>query len=161
MAGRMGYLADRRGALRADPRLLLTNARSVLCVGMLYNTQRDTSLEGDQGWISRYAWGADYHDLLSARLEALVARLHAEWGAFDSKICVDTAPLLERALARRRRAGLARPQHLPHQRGDRIVVFPRRGAGFRGRGAGHAAAGPLRHLHALHRGLPDAGTRSV
>jgi epoxyqueuosine reductase len=104
MAGRMGYLADRRGALRADPRLLLGNARSVLCVGMLYNTHRDKSLADDQGYISRYAWGADYHEVLNSRLEALVERLHTEWGDFDSKICVDTAPLLERALARR--AGL-------------------------------------------------------
>lgn len=90
-AGEMGYLTDRRADLRADPRSLLPSARSVICVGKLYNSP------GPQAtWISRYAWGGDYHDVLRAGLERLARRLEpCEW-----KICVDTAPLLERAYAR-------------------------------------------------------------
>jgi len=104
MAGEMVYLTDRRGDLRSDPRTLLASARSILCVGKLYNTPHPHTAEIDsagRGWISRYAWGADYHDVLRQGLETLVERLseiHAE--PFEWKICVDTAPLLERSYAR-------------------------------------------------------------
>jgi epoxyqueuosine reductase len=102
-AGEMGYLTDRRGDLRADPRNLLPTVQSIVCVGKLYNTPyphtsyvRDTK----RGWISRYGWGADYHDVLRHGLEMLVSKIaesHQE--PFDWKICVDTAPLLERSYA--------------------------------------------------------------
>lgn len=95
----MRYLADHRARLRADPRLLLPSARSLLCVGKLYKTKELTALP-DRGRISNYAWGAgDYHDTLRAGLELLAAALLREWGKFEYKICVDTAPLLERVLA--------------------------------------------------------------
>lgn len=102
-AGEMGYLTDRRGDVRADPRNLLPTAQSIVCVGKLYNTPHPRSTEihdTKRGWISRYAWGADYHDVLRQGLEMLVRRiqeLHNE--PFDWKICVDTAPLLERSYA--------------------------------------------------------------
>ncbi len=57
--------------------------------------------EAERGWISRYAWGGDYHDVLRRDLEQLAAKLGAE---HEYKICVDTAPLLERSYARQ--AGL-------------------------------------------------------
>jgi epoxyqueuosine reductase len=51
--------------------------------------------------ISRYAWGPDYHDVLRAGLGRVAARIHEKAGIpFEWKICVDTAPLLERAYAR-------------------------------------------------------------
>jgi len=90
----MQYLTDHRARLREDPRLLMPSARSVLCLGKLYKTK------SIQGPISNYAWGAgDYHDTLRAGLERLAAALQAECGPFEFKICVDTAPLLERAIA--------------------------------------------------------------
>lgn len=104
MAGEMSYLTDRRGDLRSDPRNLLPEAKSIVCVGKLYNTGAPRSAEmtdTERGWISRYAWGADYHDVLRHGLERLVERIaevHRE--PFHSKICVDTAPLLERSYAR-------------------------------------------------------------
>jgi len=104
MAGEMGYLTDRRGDLRSDPRNLLASAQSILCVGKLYNTGHPHTPESDataQGWISRYAWGADYHDILRRDLELLVERLRKVYREpFEWKICVDTAPLLERSYAR-------------------------------------------------------------
>jgi epoxyqueuosine reductase len=74
----------------------------VICVGKLYNSPQPYSTkfhESELGWISRYAWGADYHDVLRRGLERLVERLQTH-RQFDYKICVDTAPLLERAYAR-------------------------------------------------------------
>jgi len=94
-AGEMGYLTDRRAELRRDPRRLLPSARSIICVGKLYNT----SPEQADPPISRYAWGSDYHDVLRGALEELVKRL-AGIQPFEWKICVDTAPLLERSYAR-------------------------------------------------------------
>jgi epoxyqueuosine reductase len=103
-AGEMGYLTDRRAALREDVCTLLPSARSILCVGKLYNGPQpySTELSGDDlAWISRYAWGGDYHELLRAGLQRVVNGLLARsTEPFEWKICVDTAPLLERAYAR-------------------------------------------------------------
>jgi len=103
-AGEMRYLTDRRAALRDDPRSLLPSARSIVCVGKLYNGPQPYSTRFDSdglGWISRYAWGQDYHDVLRQGLLRLANHLRAESSQpFEWKICVDTAPLLERAYAR-------------------------------------------------------------
>jgi epoxyqueuosine reductase len=102
-AGEMRYLTDGRAAVRADPRNLLPSARSVICAGKLYHTPWPYSTrfnEQERAWISRYAWGDDYHRVLRRGLELLAARLRERAGAFESRICVDTAPLLERTYAR-------------------------------------------------------------
>lgn len=104
-AADMQYLTDRRGPLRADPRHLLPSARTMLCVGKLYKTAGPASHQEappDHGWISRYAWGTrDYHDLLREQLESLIEDLRAALAEpFEHRICVDTAPLLERSYAR-------------------------------------------------------------
>ncbi len=107
-AGRMTYLEGHRAEVRSDPRQLLPTARSILCLGKLYNGPEPYSTEFDEpglGWISRYAWGRDYHDVIRSALKELVQRLGAAiQEPFDWKACVDTAPLLERAYAQR--AGL-------------------------------------------------------
>ncbi|MFM2126482.1 MAG: tRNA epoxyqueuosine(34) reductase QueG, partial [Acidobacteriota bacterium] len=67
------------------------------CLGKLYNTPAPS---GEHANISRYAWGsADYHDLLRAAMERMVGQL-SQHAVFEHKICVDTAPVLERSLAR-------------------------------------------------------------
>jgi epoxyqueuosine reductase len=103
MAASMSYLTDRRAEVRTDPRHLLPSARSIICVGKLYNGPQPYSTEFNQrerAWISRYAWGDDYHIVLRDGLKKLDRLLHHLAGGFDSKICVDTAPLLERSYAR-------------------------------------------------------------
>ncbi len=107
MAGKMGYLTDRRAEVRRDPRNLLAGARSVICVGKLYNSRPlggnvPPAAEG-RGVISRYARGRDYHDFMRTALEELAHKLLAI-EAFEWKVCVDTAPILERSYARQ--AGL-------------------------------------------------------
>jgi epoxyqueuosine reductase len=98
MAGEMLYLTDRRAEVRRDVRNLLPSARSVICLGKLYNYPTASPPPG-HAKISRYAWGEDYHGVLRAGLERMVKRLEAIQ-PFESKICVDTAPLLERTFAR-------------------------------------------------------------
>ena len=112
LAGPLGYMADHRSALREDPRRLMAAARSVLCVGLLYHTSGP-----ERHSVSRYAWGAgDYHDVMRAMLERVVAELQQEAGPFEHRICVDTAPLLERSLAREAGLGwIGRNTCLIHQ----------------------------------------------
>jgi epoxyqueuosine reductase len=105
-AGEMTYLTDRRAAVRNDPRNLLPSARSIVCAGKLYNGPQPYSTEFRQSelaWISRYAWGEDYHDTLRRGLQQMADRL-LQVEPFEYKICVDSAPLLERSYARQ--AGL-------------------------------------------------------
>jgi len=99
-AGEMRYMTDHRADVRRDPRNLLPTARSIVCVGKLYNTDAPHNASPGHGWISRYAWGADYHEILREGLERLLEKLKSAAGDFDHKICVDTAPLLERSYAR-------------------------------------------------------------
>ena len=103
MAGKMGYLTDRRADVRSDPRNLLPSAKSILCLGKLYNTDHPLSTDADpaEPWISRYAWGRDYHDVLREGMQSIIDQIQIRAGApFEYKLCVDTAPLLERSYAR-------------------------------------------------------------
>ena len=100
--GAMSYLEGRRGELRADPRGLLKAARSIVCVGQVYNADRPYSTACDdpaKGWVARYAWGQDYHLVLKNKLYELVAALREQVADLRYKVCVDTSPLLERAYA--------------------------------------------------------------
>ena len=103
-AGKMAYLTDRRAAVRDDPRNLLPGARSVIVVGKLYQTPWPHSTrfhDAECAWISRYAWGDDYHGVMRRGLERLDGLIHEAVGtALESRIYVDTAPLLERSYAR-------------------------------------------------------------
>lgn len=102
----MAWMA-RNVDLRADPRGLLPGARSALVVGLRYAPHRDEGeLPAESFWrgVARYARGRDYHELLRERLAAVALAVAAEFPASASRICVDTAPLLERELAAR--AGL-------------------------------------------------------
>jgi epoxyqueuosine reductase len=104
LAGGMGYLTDHRAGLREDPRHLLPSARSAVVVGKCYNTPLPLSSAAPdpaRGWVSRYAWGSDYHAAVRTGLEELERHLRADVGpALQARICVDTAPLLERSYGR-------------------------------------------------------------
>ncbi len=105
-AGEMKYLADPR---RSNPQRAMPGIQSAI-VGLLnYNTARplstDPALPIDyskpSGWISRYAWGDDYHDVLRERLYALVESLRERFAEpFEARAYVDTGPVQERVLAK-------------------------------------------------------------
>ncbi|MEP7364156.1 MAG: tRNA epoxyqueuosine(34) reductase QueG [Acidobacteriota bacterium] len=103
LAGAMAYLTDHRAELREDPRRLLEEARSIVCVARSYHGPQAYSTEftgAECAWISRYAWGQDYHGVMRQGLEQVAERLAVEWGTHQWRVCVDTAPLLERSYAR-------------------------------------------------------------
>jgi epoxyqueuosine reductase len=102
----MRYLTDHRADFRSHPESLLPGVSSVISVGLEYNGPEPRSLEftdPERAWISRYAWGEDYHTAIRGKLELLAGKL-LQIEDFRWRACVDTAPLLERSLARR--AGL-------------------------------------------------------
>jgi epoxyqueuosine reductase len=100
-AGTMAYL-ERRLSERLEPVSVLAGARSVVCVALNYFQGEPAP---DPSWtpVARYAWGRDYHDVMTPRLEALGQHLSKAAGA-RSRAYVDTGPVLERDLAAR--AGL-------------------------------------------------------
>lgn len=89
---------------RADPRLLLDGARTILCAGMNYHTPPRHTGAPAEGKISRYAWGDDYHDVLGNRLEALLAAIRERHPGINGKVYVDAGPVMEKSWAQR--AGL-------------------------------------------------------
>jgi len=101
-AGDMAYL-HRTADRRADVRHVMPSARTVIVTATVYNTDRPYSTERadrDRAQIARYAWGDDYHDVIGARLEALVAWMReASAEPFDARAYVDTGPVQERVYA--------------------------------------------------------------
>ena len=104
--GEMKYLSDPR---RADPRTAMPCVRSIIVCLLNYNTNyplfTDPTLSGPddepRGWVSRYAWGDDYHDVLRERLDALAEFLRERFpDPFEARTCVDTGPVQERVLAK-------------------------------------------------------------
>jgi epoxyqueuosine reductase len=105
-AGEMEYLADPR---RCDLQAAMPRIQSAIVVLLNYNTKyslsTDPALPIDygkpSGWISRYAWGDDYHDVLGERLDALVKLLRERFPSpFEARAYVDTGPVQERVLAK-------------------------------------------------------------
>jgi epoxyqueuosine reductase len=103
--GDMGWLAG-TAERRKAPRALWPEAKSVILLGLNYGRGGDPLAilgEKSRGAISIYAQGADYHDVLKAKLKPLASRVQALTGS-EVKLFVDTAPVMEKPLAAR--AGL-------------------------------------------------------
>jgi epoxyqueuosine reductase len=102
-AGEMEYL-HRSADRRADVRTVLPSARSVIVLGTVYNVARPYSTEAaDPGRaaIARYAWGEDYHVVISERMDGLLRWLRDTAGpGFEGRAYVDTGPIQERVYAR-------------------------------------------------------------
>ena len=97
-AGQMHYLPDRRAAYD-HPRSVLDGVRSIVMLAMNYRTAEPARPGAGQGRISRYAWGADYHQLIRGRLDRLADWLGEQVPEASARGVVDTAPLMERELA--------------------------------------------------------------
>ncbi len=86
---------------RIDPEQVLPGARSVISVAMNYYTPVSHPDDPSAGKISRYAWGDDYHDILTPRLEQLLGWLRTEFPGADGKVYVDTGPVMDKVWAQR------------------------------------------------------------
>ncbi|MFT3744076.1 MAG: tRNA epoxyqueuosine(34) reductase QueG [Pyrinomonadaceae bacterium] len=101
--GTMTWL-EREPEKRSDPRILFPGARSVVVLLLNYYTDHENKIDQKRGKISRYAWGDDYHDIMREKLNELLAWIKSEIPEADGKVCVDTAPMMDKAWAVR--AGL-------------------------------------------------------
>lgn len=102
--GSMDYMA-RHGSKRARPAELVAGTIRVISVRMDYQPAKvrdswDVLADAGTGYVARYALGRDYHKLMRNRLQKLADRLAGEVGPFGYRAFVDSAPVLERALAR-------------------------------------------------------------
>jgi len=104
MHGEMGWMAeDSRVQRRKRPDLMLDDVQTVITVGMRhtpppYSLESAESEQG-RGVIASYAHGDDYHEVVKKHLKALARDLDALLGEHDQRVYVDTAPVLEHALA--------------------------------------------------------------
>jgi len=106
-AGEMKYLEDSR---RSDPRNPMPGVRSLIVCALNYNADRPYSNQVDfstkdagvpRGWISRYAWGDDYHEVLWEKLNLLAAEMRAHFPEpFELRAYADTGPIHERTAAK-------------------------------------------------------------
>ena len=102
--GSMDWMAQ-HGDKRSRPQELIPGTLRVISVGLDYgrNDSDDawnTLQDGTRAYVARYALGRDYHKLMRHRLQKLAERLQQEVGVFGYRVFVDSAPVLERALAR-------------------------------------------------------------
>jgi epoxyqueuosine reductase len=95
---------EREPEKRADPTILFPGAKSMIVIALNYYTPHEHSELDEKGKVSRYAWGDDYHDVLKEKLRELFAFIQEENASAEAKICVDTAPIMDKAWAVR--AGL-------------------------------------------------------
>lgn len=102
--GSMQWMA-RHGAVRGRPEQLLPGTLRVISVGLDYGRGDDEQAwqnlaAGERAYVARYALGRDYHKLMRQRLQRLADRIAEDVGPFGHRVFVDSAPVLERALAR-------------------------------------------------------------
>jgi epoxyqueuosine reductase len=102
--GEMDYM-QRHGTRRSRPRELVPGTLRVISARMDYWPGGDAGAEallaqGERAYIARYALGRDYHKVLRGRLQKLADRVQQEIGPFGYRAFTDSAPVLEKALAR-------------------------------------------------------------
>ncbi len=127
MHGSMRYLArPDREARRRDLNVILPGVRSLVMVGLDYRTlelPQTLLTDPSRGRIASYAWGVDYHDVMTPRLEALTAWLQAETGqSQQQRVYVDTGAILERSHAQQAGMGFTGK--------NTMLIHPRRGSYF-------------------------------
>lgn len=102
--GEMGYM-QRHGLMRSRPQQLAPGTIRVISARMDYwpgeaQAAESVLADGTVGYVSRYALGRDYHKVLRRGLQTMASELQRRIGPFGYRVCVDSAPVLEKALAR-------------------------------------------------------------
>lgn len=100
--GEMAYMENHFDK-RLDPRLLVDGAKSVISLGLNYYSDQQ-QLDPEAPKISRYAFGADYHEVIKQKLFLLLDFIRQEIGEVGGRAFVDSAPVMDRAWAKK--AGL-------------------------------------------------------
>lgn len=127
MHGTMVYMArPDRVDRRRDLNLIVPGARSLVVVGLDYGTgliDPETLQHPARGRIAAYAWGVDYHAIMTPRLQTLADWLRAESGQpLAQRVYVDTGAILERSHAQQAGLGFTGK--------NTMLIHPRRGSNF-------------------------------
>lgn len=119
--GEMGYLT-RNKEKRYDPRLLVEGTKSIVTV--LYNYYPKQRIgDSDRFKIAKYAYGADYHDVLKRKMRQLLDGIEAQTGKLEgTRLFVDSAPVLDRAWAVRCGLGFIGK--------NTTLIYPKKGSFF-------------------------------
>lgn len=102
MHGSMDWMMRGEGK-RRNPREVMPTARSVITCALNYNTDNPYSTacrDPRRGWIARYAWGEDYHDLMKKMLSELAVAVQKRSPESRFRVYVDTGPVMERVFAK-------------------------------------------------------------
>ena len=100
----MDWFSRERASVAAAPRTLHPTVQAIVSVGIpYYRSDIEPPQDGiKRGRIARYAWGLDYHDTLKSRMHALLAAIEQRIGrSLDARLLVDTARIVDRAIAQR------------------------------------------------------------
>ena len=98
--GKMAYMENYFDK-RTDPRLLVEGAKSVISVIHNYFPEAQYAQPKDAPKISKYAWGADYHHVLKAKLQELLELMRTEYGEINARFFTDSAPVMDKVWAKR------------------------------------------------------------
>ncbi len=96
--GRMAYMQNHFD-MRLDPRLLVPGAKSV--ISLLFNYYPEQNQNPDAPKVSKYAYGEDYHYVVKDKMKELVEYIRTNIGDVNGRVFVDSAPVLERAWAKK------------------------------------------------------------
>ena len=90
---------ERNFEKRVDPRTIVPDAKSVISLAMNYYADVRHNNDANIGKFSRYAWGDDYHLVLTPRIQTLLDCIKSEQPAANARIYVDTGPVMDKAWA--------------------------------------------------------------
>ena len=118
--GRMAYM-ENHFDMRVDPRVLVPEAKTVICLTFNYfNDEKQSDANAPK--IATYAYGEDYHFVVKDRLKSLLAFMQDNIGEVNGRCFVDSAPVMEREWAKR--AGIGWNGR------NTLTIHPRRGSFF-------------------------------
>lgn len=101
--GKMNYLENYYDK-RLDPTLLVPGAKSV--ISLLYNYYPEKDLNKEDGFkVAKYAYGEDYHFVIKDKLRVFIEEIQHKIGAVHGRAFVDSAPVMERAWAKKSGVG--------------------------------------------------------
>ncbi|PRY21383.1 epoxyqueuosine reductase [Spirosoma oryzae] len=104
MHGQMNYMANHFDK-RLDPRLLVEGAKSVVTVLLNYYPEEPLPQQHDDYKVSKYAYGTDYHFVIKDKLKELMTFIDTAIGEVGGRVFVDSAPVMDKAWAKRSGAG--------------------------------------------------------
>ena len=102
--GKMAYMANHFDK-RLDPRKLVEGAKSVITVILNYFPEERLPEGENDIKISKYAYGTDYHFIMKDKLKSMFAEIQAQIGDIEGRVFVDSAPVMDKAWAKKSGAG--------------------------------------------------------